>query len=216
MLARAALAAGSPLPPAWRAARLLSTPPLPRFAPRPMAAALAAAGEEDPNGSAAAAASAAAPTPPRIAFATGNEKKLREVVAILAAGRPLPFAVDAVALDLPELQGEPEEIARAKCAAAAAAVGGAAMVEDTCLCFDALGGLPGERGPALGRTAESGTRASTPNAAQTNRPATRPPAHLPARPPAHPPRAACARRPLHQVVPGEAGPRGAQQAAGGV
>jgi hypothetical protein len=109
-----------------------------------MAAAAAAAGEDDPNGSAAAAASAAAPTPPRVTFATGNEKKLREVVAILAAGRPLPFAVDAAALDLPELQGEPEEIARAKCAAAAAAVSGAAMVEDTCLCFDALGGLPGE------------------------------------------------------------------------
>lgn len=83
------------------------------------------------------------PTPAKIHFATGNNKKLQEVVAILAHGDPLPFTVDAVKLDLPELQGEPEDIAREKCRLAAKEVGGAVMVEDTCLCFNALHGLPG-------------------------------------------------------------------------
>ncbi|CAL8469912.1 g9454 [Coccomyxa elongata] len=78
-----------------------------------------------------------------IMFATGNTNKLREVVAILEAGRPLPFAVKAANLDLPELQGEPKEIAKEKCRLAAEQVGGAVMVEDTSLCFNAMGGLPG-------------------------------------------------------------------------
>lgn len=82
-------------------------------------------------------------TPAKIYFATGNNKKLQEVVAILAAGRKLPFTVEAVKLDLPELQGEPEDIAKEKCMLAAKAVGGAVMVEDTCLCFNAYHGLPG-------------------------------------------------------------------------
>lgn len=34
----------------------------------------------------------------------GNKKKLEEVVAILEAGHPLPFAVQPAALELPELQ----------------------------------------------------------------------------------------------------------------
>ena len=42
-----------------------------------------------------------------------------QVVAILEAGRPLPFAVKAANLDLPELQGEPQEIAKEKCRLAA-------------------------------------------------------------------------------------------------
>ncbi len=41
-------------------------------------------------------------------------------------------------------QGEPEDIAREKCRIAARQLGGAVMVEDTCLCFNALKGLPGE------------------------------------------------------------------------
>lgn len=49
----------------------------------------------------------------------------------------------SVKLDLPELQGEPEEISKEKCRLAAKEVGGAVMVEDTSLCFNALGGLPG-------------------------------------------------------------------------
>ncbi len=42
-----------------------------------------------------------------------------QVVAILQAGRPLPFQMKAANLDLPELQGEPEEIAKEKCRLAA-------------------------------------------------------------------------------------------------
>lgn len=46
-------------------------------------------------------------------------------------------------LDLPELQGPPIEVAKAKCREAARQIQGPVMIEDTSLCFDALGGLPG-------------------------------------------------------------------------
>jgi hypothetical protein len=42
-----------------------------------------------------------------------------QVVAILAAGHELPFKVEPAKLDLPELQGEPEEISIQKCRIAA-------------------------------------------------------------------------------------------------
>lgn len=48
-----------------------------------------------------------------------------QVIAILAHGEKLPFEVVAVKLELPELQGEPEEIAQEKCRLAAKEVGGA-------------------------------------------------------------------------------------------
>jgi len=44
---------------------------------------------------------------------------------------------------LPELQGEPLVIATSKCRLASQEVGGAVLTEDTSLCFNALGGLPG-------------------------------------------------------------------------
>jgi inosine triphosphate pyrophosphatase len=46
-------------------------------------------------------------------------------------------------IDLPEFQGEPDEICSAKCREAAKHVNGPVLVEDTCLCFNALGGMPG-------------------------------------------------------------------------
>ena len=46
-------------------------------------------------------------------------------------------------IDLPEYQGEPSEIAIAKCKEAARHVKGPVMTEDTSLCFNALGGMPG-------------------------------------------------------------------------
>lgn len=46
-------------------------------------------------------------------------------------------------IDLPELQGDPDEIAMAKCKAAAGLIGHPLITEDTCLCFNALNGLPG-------------------------------------------------------------------------
>ena len=51
----------------------------------------------------------AAATRKTVTFVTGNENKLREVRAIL--GEDAPFALEARAVDLPELQGEPEDIA---------------------------------------------------------------------------------------------------------
>ncbi|OQR87493.1 inosine triphosphate pyrophosphatase [Achlya hypogyna] len=76
-----------------------------------------------------------------VTFVTGNKKKLEEVVAIL--GADFPFEVRNVSLDLPELQGEPSEVSAAKCKLAAAKLQGPVLVEDTSLCFNALGGLPG-------------------------------------------------------------------------
>ncbi|KAK3542654.1 hypothetical protein QTP86_031477 [Hemibagrus guttatus] len=44
---------------------------------------------------------------------------------------------------VPEYQGEPDEISVQKCKEAARQIDGPVIVEDTCLCFKALGGLPG-------------------------------------------------------------------------
>ncbi|KAL9249373.1 Senescence-specific cysteine protease SAG39-like protein [Drosera capensis] len=74
-----------------------------------------------------------------VTFVTGNPKKLEEVKAIL--GNSIPF--QSLKLDLPELQGEPEEISKEKARLAAVKVNGAVLVEDTCLCFNVLQGLPG-------------------------------------------------------------------------
>ncbi|PON66102.1 Ham1-like protein [Trema orientale] len=74
-----------------------------------------------------------------VTFVTGNAKKLEEVRAIL--GNSIPF--QSLKLDLPELQGEPEDISKEKARLAAIQVNGPVLVEDTCLCFNALKGLPG-------------------------------------------------------------------------
>lgn len=76
-----------------------------------------------------------------IVFVTGNVKKLEEVVQIL--GKTFPHKVISKEIDLPEYQGEPDEICVAKCKEAAKVVSGPVLIEDTCLCFNALGGLPG-------------------------------------------------------------------------
>ncbi|XP_065183369.1 inosine triphosphate pyrophosphatase-like [Sycon ciliatum] len=76
-----------------------------------------------------------------VTFVTGNQRKLEEVVAIL--GDSFPFKVISKKLDLPEFQGEPDDISREKCLLAASQIEGPVMVEDTCLCFNALKGLPG-------------------------------------------------------------------------
>eukprot|EP00050_Salpingoeca_kvevrii_P008145 m.301071 g.301071 ORF g.301071 m.301071 type:complete len:186 (-) comp14626_c0_seq1:200-757(-) len=72
-------------------------------------------------------------------FVTGNAKKLEEVQHILGP----EFKLRAEKIDLPELQGEPEEIVAKKCQEAAERIGGPVIVEDTSLCFNALHGLPG-------------------------------------------------------------------------
>ena len=85
---------------------------------------------------------------PIITFVTGNVKKLIEVRQILGISveseeSSLPFDMDHHKVDLPELQGDPIDIAQQKCKLAADKVGGAVITEDTSLCFNALQGLPG-------------------------------------------------------------------------
>ncbi|GAA5857689.1 hypothetical protein JCM8547_004331 [Rhodosporidiobolus lusitaniae] len=93
------------------------------------------------------------PSPPRqILFVTGNANKLKEVRAILlastqhggadASATP-SFTVESQDLDLPEIQGNTREVARAKVMAAADKIGGPCITEDTALGFEALNGLPG-------------------------------------------------------------------------
>lgn len=76
-----------------------------------------------------------------ITFVTGNAKKLEEFKAIL--GTSFPREIVSQKVDLPELQGEITEICIKKCKEAARIVQGPVIVEDTCLCFNALKGLPG-------------------------------------------------------------------------
>jgi inosine triphosphate pyrophosphatase len=55
----------------------------------------------------------------------------------------LQFEVQRHDIDLPELQGDSNEVALAKVKAAAELIKTPLIIEDTCLCFNALGGLPG-------------------------------------------------------------------------
>ncbi|XP_022218995.2 inosine triphosphate pyrophosphatase [Drosophila obscura] len=76
-----------------------------------------------------------------ITFVTGNAKKLKELVAIL--GPNFPRTIVSKKVDLPELQGDIDEIAVNKCKEAARRMNGPVLTEDTSLCFNALEGLPG-------------------------------------------------------------------------
>eukprot|EP00292_Cryptomonas_paramecium_P015929 CAMPEP_0113670362 /NCGR_PEP_ID=MMETSP0038_2-20120614/5096_1 /TAXON_ID=2898 /ORGANISM="Cryptomonas paramecium" /LENGTH=206 /DNA_ID=CAMNT_0000586373 /DNA_START=57 /DNA_END=677 /DNA_ORIENTATION=+ /assembly_acc=CAM_ASM_000170 len=74
-----------------------------------------------------------------VTFVTGNAKKLAEVQKIVGDSIPMMSR----SIDLPELQGTPENVSREKCRLAAKEVDGPVLVEDTSLCFNALNGLPG-------------------------------------------------------------------------
>ncbi|XP_023310143.1 inosine triphosphate pyrophosphatase-like [Anoplophora glabripennis] len=76
-----------------------------------------------------------------ITFVTGNPKKLEEVIQIL--GADFPKQLISKELDLPELQGEIDEITILKAKEAYRHVQGPVIIEDTALCFNALKGLPG-------------------------------------------------------------------------
>ncbi|TVY13114.1 Inosine triphosphate pyrophosphatase [Lachnellula arida] len=77
--------------------------------------------------------------PKQLFFITGNKNKLAESKAILGDVVDL----QCQAIDLVEIQGTIEEISLDKCRRAADAVKGPVLVEDTCLCFNALKELPG-------------------------------------------------------------------------
>ncbi len=87
------------------------------------------------------------PMPPRtVYFITGNLNKLKEVNAILNSmckNTDSPISLIHRKLDLPELQGDPVSIAEEKCRVASCRVMGPVIVEDTSLCFNSMGGLPG-------------------------------------------------------------------------
>jgi inosine triphosphate pyrophosphatase len=68
-----------------------------------------------------------------ITFVTGNLNKLREFQAIVG-----DTSIVHQKIDLEEIQGSISEISTKKAQAAAAAVGGPVLVEDTCLVFNAL------------------------------------------------------------------------------
>ncbi|RDA82902.1 hypothetical protein CP532_4779 [Ophiocordyceps camponoti-leonardi (nom. inval.)] len=84
---------------------------------------------------------------PIVTFVTGNANKLREVKAILEPS----IQVESKSLDIDEIQGSIDEITESKCRRAAELashslfffLNGPVLVEDTALCFTALGSLPG-------------------------------------------------------------------------
>lgn len=73
-----------------------------------------------------------------ITFITSNNNKLKEVQSILNTCN-----FNTMSLDLPEIQGDPEEIAIEKCKYALNVLKCPVLIEDTCLCFHALQNLPG-------------------------------------------------------------------------
>ncbi|RKF62695.1 Inosine triphosphate pyrophosphatase [Erysiphe neolycopersici] len=72
-------------------------------------------------------------------FITSNKNKLLEVTQILGD----LVELKSQPLELCEIQGSIEEISRDKCRRAAEKIQGPVLVEDTCLCFNALQQLPG-------------------------------------------------------------------------
>jgi len=77
-----------------------------------------------------------------LVFVTGNANKLRETRTILLA-RLQGFDLQSRDLDIPELRGTTADVSREKCRTAAKLIDGPCITEDTALCFEALGGLPG-------------------------------------------------------------------------
>jgi len=80
-----------------------------------------------------------------INFVSGNKNKLRELNDMFNEHFK-GIEVKQLDIDLPELQGLPEDIVRGKLKLAlekAKNLKGPVLVEDTSLCFNAYGGLPG-------------------------------------------------------------------------
>ena len=80
-----------------------------------------------------------------INFVSGNKNKLRELKDIFSQHFK-DIQINQLDIDLPELQGLPEDIVKGKLKLAlekAKDIKGPVLVEDTSLCFNAYGGLPG-------------------------------------------------------------------------
>lgn len=80
--------------------------------------------------------------PTELVFLTSNAGKLREFQAVMS-GVPNLTVTNRGDIDIDEIQGSIEEIARDKASKGAVAVGGPVLTEDTALEFKALQGLPG-------------------------------------------------------------------------
>lgn len=101
-----------------------------------------------------------------ITIVTGNANKLKEIKEILGESFPYEvkfeqwclniISISKIVLisyhhlqlvingaDLPEYQGEADTVSQLKCRSAYEIIKGPVIVEDTCLCFTALNGLPG-------------------------------------------------------------------------
>ena len=80
-----------------------------------------------------------------INFVSGNKNKLRELNDMFNEHFK-DIQINQLDINLPELQGNPEEIVKGKLKLAlekAKNLKGPVLVEDTSLCFNAYGGLPG-------------------------------------------------------------------------
>jgi len=73
-----------------------------------------------------------------LCFATGNKDKFKEAKEILS-----DFDLRQISIDLPELQGSPEEVAEKKAKLAFKETKKPVFVDDTGLAFHALNGMPG-------------------------------------------------------------------------
>ena len=79
-----------------------------------------------------------------VTFISSNALKIGDVMDIMIAdAEAFPFELRIRDIELDELQASPTEIARDKIERARNVVDGPILVEDTCLCFNAMGGLPG-------------------------------------------------------------------------
>lgn len=82
-----------------------------------------------------------------ITFVTGNQNKLKEVVAILTKdstdNKIGKYTITNQSLDLLEVQGTVNDVTIHKTGEAARAIGGPVLVDDTCLGFNAMNDLPG-------------------------------------------------------------------------
>jgi inosine triphosphate pyrophosphatase len=74
----------------------------------------------------------------KLYFVTGNKEKLKEARSILA-----DFEIEQVEVDLPELQGEPDDIAKEKARIACEKTGKRIFIDDTSFCLNCLNGMPG-------------------------------------------------------------------------
>ena len=78
-----------------------------------------------------------------ITFITGNAKKLEEFKQIMVGELAEAYSISNMPLNLDEIQGKPEEIAKNKVKLAATKCNTPVLTEDVSLCFNAYNGLPG-------------------------------------------------------------------------